>query len=54
MATRVTERQLLIAALRAQGLGIDVSRYQQPGAGVSTLANLTTVELPLHDRTRAN
>ncbi len=54
MATRVTERQLLIAALRAQGLGIDVSRYQQPGTGVSTLANLTTVELPLHDRTRTN
>lgn len=53
-ATRVTERQLLIAALRAQGLGIDVSRYQRPDVGVPTLAHLTTVEFPLHDRTRAN
>jgi hypothetical protein len=24
---RVTERQLLVAAIRAQGLGIDISRY---------------------------
>ncbi len=29
-AARVTERQLLLAALRAQSLGLGVSRYQQP------------------------
>ena len=29
---RVTERQLLLAALRAQSLGLDVSHYQQPTA----------------------
>jgi hypothetical protein len=53
-ATRVTERQLLIAALRAQGLGIDVSRYQQPEPRASGLAHLSTVECPRHDRTRTN
>lgn len=53
-AARVTERQLLIAALRAQGLGIDVSRFHYPEAPVSGLAKLTTVEFPLHDRTRAH
>ena len=53
-ATRVTERQLLIAALRAQGLGIDVSRYQQPEPRAPGLAHLSTVEFPLHDRTRTN
>lgn len=31
-AARVTERQLLLAALRAQSLGLDVSRSQQQGA----------------------
>lgn len=54
MASRVTERQLLIAALRAQGLGIDVSRCQRLETGAPALAHLTTVESPLHDRTRAN
>ena len=53
-ATRVTERQLLIAALRAQGLGIDVSRYQQPEPRAPGLAQLSTVEFPRYDRTRAN
>jgi hypothetical protein len=53
-ATRVTERQLLIAALRAQGLGIDVARYQQPEPRAPGLAHLSTVEFPRHDRTRTN
>ena len=53
-AARVTERQLLIAALRAQGLGLDVSRYQQPEIPLTRLTHLSNVELPLHDRTRAN
>lgn len=53
-AVRVTERQLLIAALRAQGLGIDVSHCQHPEPAIPMVTNLTTVESPLHDRTRAN
>ncbi len=51
-AVRVTERQLLIAALRAQGLGLDVSRYQhQPDAPVPIAVPLTPTEYALYDRT---
>jgi hypothetical protein len=54
-ATRVTERQLLIAALRAQSLGIDISpAHHTPETGAPGLINLSTVESPLYDRTRAN
>lgn len=55
MATRVTERQLLIAALRAQSLGIDISpSHHNLEAAVPSLSHLSTVEFPLYDRTRAN
>ena len=53
-AARVTERQLLIAALRAQSLGIDISRYHHPEAFAPGLTLPTTVEFPPDDRTRAN
>jgi hypothetical protein len=55
-ATRVSERQLLIAALRAQSLGIDISQthHHTPEAGAPGLINLSIVESPLYDRTRAN
>ena len=67
-AVRVTERQLLIAAVRAQSLGIDVSRYQRPAVEMPVLRRASSgtpapripplakliVELPLHDRTRTN
>lgn len=44
---RVTERQLLLAALRAQSLSLDVSRYQQPTfPSTPTRAGTTTPEYP--------
>lgn len=54
-ASRVTERQLLIAALRAQSLSIDVSHAQHfPECTGPGLINLSIVESPLYDRTRTN
>lgn len=53
-AARVTERQLLIAALRAQGLGIDASHFQRADTSRPTLVHLTPSESSVHDRTRAN
>jgi len=52
---RVTERQLLLAALRAQSLGLDVSHYQQPNAPRSLVprqvgrVGMTTLEHTQHD-----
>jgi len=52
---RVTERQLLLAALRAQSLGLDVSHYQQPTAPrpltprQAGRVGMTTLEHTQHD-----
>jgi hypothetical protein len=48
---RVTERQLLVAALRAQGLGIDVSHYRHTlEPGPQRLASSTGAEQQSYDR----
>ena len=48
---RVSERQLLIAALRAQGLGIEISRYRRGAeAGHQRLASSRETEHHYYDR----
>jgi hypothetical protein len=50
-AARVTERQLLVAALRAQGLGIDISHYRAgPEAVHHRLASSREIERQRYDQ----
>jgi hypothetical protein len=46
---RVTERQLLVAALRAQGLGIDLSQYRSGAESIHQLSSLREAELYHND-----
>jgi hypothetical protein len=46
---RVTERQLLVAALRAQGLGIDLSQYRSGAEAIHQLSSNRETELYHND-----
>jgi hypothetical protein len=50
MVARITERQLLVAALRAQGLGIDISHYRNSAEVVHhRLASSREIEHQYYD-----